>query len=320
MNTIDPILFRNALGTFATGVTVVTTRSPDGCDVGVTANSFNSVSLDPPLVLWSLNRSSASLQAFTKSDGFAVHVLAADQQALSNRFASKMENRFADLEFERGYASAPLLADCAAQFQCRLAFRYDGGDHEILVGEVVALAHSSKSPLVYHGGRYGAVTGLAATACADSLGRGGDLMHLLSRVYHQLFADEREEFMRRGMTEEGYLVLRLLANTHHRDLPTLSEIAVTAGRTIDAATIDDLIVRGEVQREGDGTLVLTAAGRQTMVEFSAVRLAVEEDAMQPFDRSETDLLKTLLRRLAQQRKPVLGAGRSREQTGARRAS
>jgi 3-hydroxy-9,10-secoandrosta-1,3,5(10)-triene-9,17-dione monooxygenase reductase component len=297
MTTIDPLAFRKALGAFATGVTVVTARGSDGHAVGVTANSFNSVSLDPPLVLWSLNRASASLRAFIEGTGFAVHILAANQQLLSDRFASRMENRFADLPFERGIGGAPLLAGCAAQFQCRLAFRYDGGDHEILVGEVVTFSHSTLPPLVYHGGRYGAVTGLANKGIpTDEQGR-GELMHLLSRAYHQLFAAEREEFTKRGLTEEAYLVLRLLGRQDRQGFEALAWLIGTAGRTLTDATMETLLHRGEVRREADGVFALMPSGRQTMLELAAVRLAMEETAMERFDRSEADLLKSLLRRL-----------------------
>jgi 3-hydroxy-9,10-secoandrosta-1,3,5(10)-triene-9,17-dione monooxygenase reductase component len=302
MVVVDPLTFRKALGAFATGVTVVTAQGTDGRDVGVTANSFNSVSLDPPLVLWSLNRSSASLGAFTEGKGFAVHILAAHQQALSDRFASRAGNRFADLPFQRGIGGAPLLAGCVARFECRLAFRYDGGDHEILVGEVVAFDHSTLPPLVYHGGRYGAVTMLAKSAFADKDGR-SELMHLLSRAYHQLFAAERKEFTKRGLTEDAYLILRLLGTKDRQGFDALAQLVATAGRTLTEATIAALQERGEVACEADGAFVLTPSGRQTMVGLAAVRLAIEADAMELFDRSEADLLKNMLRRLLMQRNP-----------------
>jgi 3-hydroxy-9,10-secoandrosta-1,3,5(10)-triene-9,17-dione monooxygenase reductase component len=304
VSTIDPPVFRKALGAFPTGVTVVTAQGTDGRDVGVTANSFNSVSLEPPMVLWSLNRSSSSLRAFIEGSGFAVHILAANQQALSDRFASRSEDRFTGLSFERGIGGAPLLIGCAAQFQCRLAFRYDGGDHEILVGEVLALSYSGLPPLVYHGGRYGAVAALTGGVSPDERGRGGgELMHLLSRAYHVLFAAEREEFTKRGLTEEAYLVLRLLGTHDRQTFEELAPIVATAGRTLTGAAMGALLERGEVARECDGVFTLLSPGRQTMLELAAVRLAMEEDAMQRFDRSEVDLLKNLLRRLFKRRRP-----------------
>ena len=146
--------FRSALGAFATGVTIVTTRDGTGADVGLTANSFNSVSLDPPLVLWSLARSARSLPAFLAASHFAVHVLAADQEELSMRFAARGSEKFAGLNLERGAGHIPLLRGCAARFQCRTAFRHEAGDHMIFVGEVEEFDRSDRSELLFHRGRY----------------------------------------------------------------------------------------------------------------------------------------------------------------------
>src|SRR5579885_1464286 len=154
----DPREFRSALGAFATGVTVVTTRGANGEAVGLTANSFNSVSLDPPLVLWSLARSARSLPVFSQAPHWAVHILAADQEALSNRFAARGEDKFAGLETDTSAQNVPLLRGCAARFLCRTAFQYEGGDHIIFVGEVIEFDRSDSPPLVFHGGRYAFAT------------------------------------------------------------------------------------------------------------------------------------------------------------------
>ena len=146
--------FRSALGAFATGVTIVTTRDGEGRDVGLTANSFNSVSLEPPMVLWSLSRHARSLPAFLASSHFAVHVLAANQEALSMRFAARGSEKFAGLTLERGVADIPLLPGCSARFQCRTAFRHEAGDHMIFVGEVEEFDHSDLPELLFHRGRY----------------------------------------------------------------------------------------------------------------------------------------------------------------------
>jgi 3-hydroxy-9,10-secoandrosta-1,3,5(10)-triene-9,17-dione monooxygenase reductase component len=153
----DSRSFRTALGSFVTGVTIVTTRDPDGSDVGLTANSFNSVSLDPPMVLWSLALNSAHLPAFRHATWWAVHVLASSQEPLSGRFASKDADKFAGLTVSRGPGDIPLLEGCAARFICRTAFEYEGGDHAIFVGEVLSFDRAGHSPLVYHQGRYGRV-------------------------------------------------------------------------------------------------------------------------------------------------------------------
>lgn len=146
--------FRSALGAFATGVTIVTTRDGQGRDVGLTANSFNSVSLDPPMVLWSLAKSSRSLPAFLAASHFAVHVLAADQEELSIRFATRGAEKFEDLQVERSPGQLPLLRGCSARFVCRTAFRHEAGDHMIFVGEVESFEHSDLPELLFHRGRY----------------------------------------------------------------------------------------------------------------------------------------------------------------------
>jgi len=147
--------FRNALGMFATGVTIVTARTLEGQLVGLTANSFNSVSLAPPLVLWSLARAAASLPAFSTGSHYAINVLGADQKNLAKRFAAKNVNRFSDVKFVEGVGGAPLLAGAAATFECFNRSRYEEGDHVIFVGEVERCSHrAGASPLLFHGGKF----------------------------------------------------------------------------------------------------------------------------------------------------------------------
>ena len=151
----SPPEFRTALGMFATGVTIVTARTAEGDLVGLTANSFNSVSLSPPLVLWSLSRAAASMPAFSTGSHYAINILAADQKELALRFAAKGVDRFADVEFVEGVGGAPLLAGSAASFECFNRSRYEEGDHVIFVGEVERCAHrTGASPLLYHGGKF----------------------------------------------------------------------------------------------------------------------------------------------------------------------
>ena len=151
----SPLEFRAALGMFATGVTIVSARAPTGELVGLTANSFNSVSLDPPLVLWSLSQRSLSLDAFRTGSHYAINVLAADQKALAERFASRGVDRFAGVEHHSGISGAPLLEGAAATFECFNRSRYEEGDHVIFVGEVERCQHhGGMSPLLYHGGRF----------------------------------------------------------------------------------------------------------------------------------------------------------------------
>lgn len=147
--------FRAALGMFATGVTIVTARSAEGQVIGLTANSFNSVSLAPPLVLWSLARAAASLSVFSAGSHYAINVLAADQKDLAERFATRGGDRWGGVAFDEGAGGAPLLHGAAATFECFNRSRYEEGDHVIFVGEVERCTHrTGASPLLFHGGRY----------------------------------------------------------------------------------------------------------------------------------------------------------------------
>lgn len=147
--------FRNTLGLFVTGVTIITCRDQASDPVGITANSFNSVSLDPPLVLWSVGNEARSLAAFADATHFAVHILRDDQADLSQRFAKSGSDKFIDLPVESGLGDTPLLADCAARLECTLHAKHPAGDHVLFIAEVNRLTSDPNAmPLVYHGGRY----------------------------------------------------------------------------------------------------------------------------------------------------------------------
>jgi len=152
----DARYFRTSLGRFATGVTVVTTTAPDGTPIGLTVSSFNSVSLAPPLVLWSLSLASSSLEIFRSCERYVVNVLSAEQIALARRFATgKTNERFHGLEPGRAPNGTPMLGgECAAWFECRNRSRYPEGDHVIMVGEVEHCGHSQAAPLVFHAGGF----------------------------------------------------------------------------------------------------------------------------------------------------------------------
>jgi flavin reductase (DIM6/NTAB) family NADH-FMN oxidoreductase RutF len=147
--------FRASLATFATGVTIVTARTPAGVLVGLTANSFNSVSLQPPLVLWSLARAAGSMPALSTGSHYAINILAADQKTLAERFASGRADRWDGVAYTEGASGAPLLEGAAAHFECFNRSRYEEGDHVIFVGEVERCGHrAGASPLLFHGGKF----------------------------------------------------------------------------------------------------------------------------------------------------------------------
>ncbi|WP_031469532.1 flavin reductase [Sciscionella sediminilitoris] len=151
---LDQRDYRTALGQYATGVAVVTTTAPDGRRLGVTANSFTSVSVDPPLVSWCAAERAPSLPGFTEASHFAVNVLAAHQHDLSRQFATRAQDKFADVELEEGIAGVPLLAGVVARFECRAVRRVPAGDHVIFLGEVERYTAPGGQPLVFHSGAY----------------------------------------------------------------------------------------------------------------------------------------------------------------------
>lgn len=145
---------RNALGGFATGVTIVTSRGKDGAAAGVTVNSFCSVSLDPPLVLWCLCKTAPSSRVFIDATHFAIHVLAEDQSHLSTRFSRPSPDKFAGLDIVRGLGGAPVIDGVVALFECRCEQRIDAGDHYIMLGRVERYGYTGGAPLLFHTGAY----------------------------------------------------------------------------------------------------------------------------------------------------------------------
>jgi flavin reductase (DIM6/NTAB) family NADH-FMN oxidoreductase RutF len=153
----DPRDFRNALGAFPTGVTIVTTLTADGALIGLTCNSFSSVSLSPALVLWSLSLRSPNLSNFLQAPHFAINVLAADQRDISQRFAQSIPDKFEGIDHTAGKLGVPLINGAAAHLECRNETRYYSGDHVIFIGQVMHYAYRECVPLLFCRGRYGAL-------------------------------------------------------------------------------------------------------------------------------------------------------------------
>jgi len=154
MDIASELDLRRSLGRFATGVTVVTCCAADGRPCGITANSFSSVSLDPPLVLWNIAKVSNSLQAFLDAECFAIHVLRADQQHLAEHFASTDHTRYNGIEHSISGQKVPILPGVLARFDCRTREIHEGGDHYIIVGEVEAHTGEDGAPLLFFAGEY----------------------------------------------------------------------------------------------------------------------------------------------------------------------
>lgn len=305
-NTFDPREFRNALGCFATGVTVVTTCGSAGEPVGLTANSFNSVSLQPPLVLWSLARDSLNLPAFSQAEHWVVHILAADQEAVSKRFASRGTDKFAGLEFDRGLGNAPLLHGCAARFQCRTAFQYEGGDHVIFVGEVVRFDRLSAPPLLFHDGRYALalrkvqemeppVSQLTGDFSDDFMG------YLLGRGHFNFYRKLRAGLQSVDISNDEYFVLTALLR--HESF-TASQLNALVGYLLSGdltGVLDALQARNFIEKnpsaEGEASFEVAAAGREVALHMFAESKAYEAQVIERFGAEDTFILKSLLRKL-----------------------
>ena len=154
---IDPLALRAAFGTFLTGVTVITTRDPDGTPRGMTANSFTSVSLDPPLLLICVGKTATSFPAFSACSSFAVNILHEDQIPLSTTFASKATDKFENVPHDTLHTGAPILRDCLTWFDCSVHQSMEAGDHVILIGRIQAFGTSPSPPLGFCRGRYAEV-------------------------------------------------------------------------------------------------------------------------------------------------------------------
>ena len=303
---IDARQLRNALGTFATGVTIVTTCDCYGNDFGLTVNSFNSVSLDPPMVLWSLARNSASLPAFYQASHFAVHVLAADQENLSGRFAGKGIDKFAGVGLRRGQANVPLLDGCAAYFECKTAFRYDGGDHEIFVGEVINFEHCDRPPLVYQAGNYAMLLKKPRAAepgieASDGSFSRNSLSYLCGVATHYLNEKSSQELMRQGLKQLDAWVLNLLSEKEDQTVAQLdAQMGVSRLRVtpeVMGHLVDRALVTAQLQGDTEAGFRLTARGREILIAFVAASKASEESAQQGFDHAEAQSLRSLLKRV-----------------------
>jgi 3-hydroxy-9,10-secoandrosta-1,3,5(10)-triene-9,17-dione monooxygenase reductase component len=302
---IDARQFRSALGSFATGVTIVTTRAGEGLDVGLTANSFNSVSLDPPMVLWSLAKNAASLPVFMASEYFAVHVLASDQQSLSDRFARRGIDKFEGVDVQRGRGGIPLLPGCSARFQCRTTFRYEGGDHIIFVGSVLDFEHADKAPLLFHGGGYGKILPRPKVPDrqapeVESSFRKDFLGYLLGVANARILRSVHARWSALGLTETQYYVVTVLAARHAVSVQQLESVLAAGNRRLDAGDVPALVNRGFVRVDGDAadaSVELTTEGRRQAIELFAIAKAAEEEAVAGFDADEARLLKQLLKRV-----------------------
>ncbi|WP_460124340.1 flavin reductase [Pseudomonas sp. S2_C03] len=317
---LDPREFRQALGSFTTGVTIVTAMGPDGQPVGVTANSFNSVSLDPPLVLWSLARKSQSLVAFETASHWAVHILAHDQDELSGRFARSVSGpeKFDGIGYDSGLDEAPLLHGCTARLQCRTANIFDGGDHIILVGEVIHFDRCDTPPLVFQRGGYAIATSTAQTIQPPvgedprNVSESSPLSYLLASAYLHFSAKLRETASMRALNELEHLIISALNSRNGRSYQELVTLAAYSGKQMGPESINDLAARGLIRIDDDPAdtdesthLFLTEEGHVISDQLNAESQRIEDDMMQQLGVPETIALRTLLSRFVRIHSPLI---------------
>lgn len=261
------------------------------------------------MVLWSLSRRAHSLPMFLGNPHFAVHVLAADQADLSQRFAKQGTDKFAGLTVERGAGNVPLLDDCSARFLCRTAFTHDGGDHIIFVGAVTSFVTFQKPPLIFHAGRYALAVGHQQddssedswSAEPDSSFSRDFLIYLLGRAHFQMYGNLREHLERHVLSEPEWFVLSLLGVTDNRSIADLDRLLWHTGTRVTYERVARLAALGHVQMQGGhdpGTRVsLTEKGRAIVLQLVAAAKAAEVHAERNLGPGETQLLKSALRKL-----------------------
>jgi 4-hydroxyphenylacetate 3-hydroxylase, reductase component len=307
----NPTAFRTALGRFVTGVTVVTTRDADGEPVGLTANSFNSVSLDPPLVLWSLARRSRSLAAFESASHFAVNVLSIEQKAISDRFARPSDDRFDGVDWFPGAGGAPVLKGCAAVFECLSEQRYEGGDHVIFLGRVERFDHENRVPLAYHAGGY-ATTAHYAGEFATGPFSEDYLLYLLARASNLASAEFHAELASLGIPVPMWRILAILSGTDGHPVGEIAARALLKQPTV-TKIVDRLVELGFVVRQpvaGDRRRVLvqiTPSGEDLVASLILRARDHEDRLLDAQTPAESEILKRvlqqLIRRLAASRAP-----------------
>ncbi|NRF72374.1 flavin reductase family protein [Aquincola sp. S2] len=283
--------FRRCLSQFGTGVTVITAQL-EGERVGVTANSFSSLSLDPPLIVWALNRRATSLALFESASHFAVNILAADQIDVSRCFSTPGIDRFGQVPWCRGETGAPILADVLAVLECEREAMHDGGDHVLMVGRVRKFTRFEKEPLLFVQGRYGVAVdhpGLKAppTAATQAPVAETSLLVMLLFAYQALSEKFDAHRQAEGLTLAQSRVLAVLhRNPDGLTLASLVRQAYLGMRDAEDA-VAELAERSLVQRCGGELLRLTDQGRERRE--ALLRRLHEFDAQQLAGLPDTDI-------------------------------
>lgn len=294
--------FRDALGSFATGVTIITARGLNGAPVGMTASSFNSVSMEPPLVLWSVTKSALSAASFKAAKRFAVHVLAVDQTDLSNRFAQSGTEKFADTSFHEDTDGVPILDGVTARYDCRTWAVYEGGDHWIIVGQVVGMMNANKPALVFGQGAYSLSAPLYALSAsvrqgADAKNEIRDLFQFqISQVFHTMVVQFHDVIRQNGLSVEKWRVCSSLYG--HKGI-SFSDLAQETHLAPDElrAVVDEMAGEDLVDLAGQGDVQViseTQTGHGIAQKLIALAKKQEDNILSPLDVDEASMVKKAL--------------------------
>ena len=306
--------FRRSLAEFATGVTVITT-SVDGERFGLTSNSFASVSLDPPLVLWSIRRESKSFAAFAACSHFAVNILAEGEIELSQRFARSGPDKFRELDCHAGEGDAPLFASAAASFECVRRQTHDGGDHLILIGEVLHYSRYERRPLLFVKGGYAVsaehpdMRAFVAGGKAERSDNGEErvLSNLMIRAYSAIASrlERGRQTEGLGLTLMQARLLRAAATSPDRTLDELMPellLDFNASRNL----LESLVSLGLVAVDGHGQVRLTAEGEGRLQAIVAHARASEDILFKGIPDTDLATVRRVLNAMVS--KPLGGSG------------
>lgn len=299
---LDPKAFRRALGNFATGVTIMTAQNAQGERVGVTANSFNSVSLDPALILWSIDKNSSSYRIFSEATHFAVNILSAAQIDLSNKFARRAEDKFAGIEYEIGAGSSPILKNCSAVFECEKFNIVEGGDHWVIIGKVVKFHDHGRSPLLYHQGAYSAVlphpslNSKASTEESVFPGRlYNNMYYLLTQAVRAYQNDYQPKQLTSGFrTSEARLLLVLESKTATSKSDLQREVAMPI-HEIEQAT--EILAQKGLLLDTGHSYELTAQGNECAHMLYKIAESHQEEVFAQYAPEDRELFKKMLKDL-----------------------
>lgn len=307
---IDPIKFRRALGNFATGVTIMTAQTADGEKVGVTANSFNSVSLDPALILWSIDKHSSSFHVFEQATHFAVNILSGSQIELSNKFSRRNIDKYEGTSHREGAGRAPILEHCSAVFECERHQIIEGGDHWIIIGKVVNFHDEGRSPLVYHQGAYSGVTPHPLLQVKDSkdavehadvgeMHQGHlhrNVCYLMSRAFKFYQNDYIPKQLVTGFrTSEARLLLVLGSGTASSKADLPRDIAMPMREVEQSAAI---LAKEGLLVESEGFYHLTEKGKKTAHYLFDIADSHQNEVLEKYPESEKEIFIKILKDIA----------------------